>query len=169
MKYIILQVAFLLFTAITFGQNVSFMILKDKTKVDRYGVVILQVMVKNKSNEAITIFKPAEKFNQKWRYYQTEMKCDDVPIFAIERVKKIDYNNYDLLKIPAKSNVIITVDGNNNTNVLACNSKKFKVKLIYNVIDFIKNKKDLTTEERSVIEKLTPIRIESKQVKIKIK
>ncbi|WP_264847558.1 hypothetical protein [Capnocytophaga catalasegens] len=60
MKYIILQVAFLLFTAITFGQNVSFMILKDKTKVDRYGVVILKVMVKNKSNEAITIFKPAE-------------------------------------------------------------------------------------------------------------
>ncbi|ATA76146.1 conserved exported hypothetical protein [Capnocytophaga canimorsus] len=166
MKQIILQVTFLLYTTIAFSQDVSFNIIKDKTTVDEYGAVTLQVEVENKSSEAITIFKPAEKYNQKWRYYGCDIKCDDFPYWFSGNYEYVGYNSDDLLEISAKSKVTITING--LYNGLSCSSKKFKVKLIYDVVDFIKNKEDLTPEEVIVIQKLTPIRIVSKQVEIKV-
>ena len=160
----------LLVTNLTFAQKVNFKILKDKTEVDKQGFITLYAEVINKTKNDITILKPSTDFNQKWRYYTSEMDCEiRSPWFAME-TKKINYNDSDLLLIAAKSKLIIKVNGRLNTNSLSCQSDQFEVKLKYDISELIEDdKKDrLTFDEKSILEKLTSIKIESKKTKIKM-
>lgn len=153
-----------------FAQKVSFKILKEKTELDGIGAIILYVDVINKSTKDIVILKPATDYPQKWRYYTSENECESdspPPIWQVPSHSKINYNESDLLVIPAKSVVKIVINGRHNANGMACNSKNFSVKLFYDANELIAESSNNSIEE-GVIKKLTPIKIESKKTKIKI-
>jgi hypothetical protein len=150
---------------------VSFNILNEKTQVDNIGAITLYVEVINKSNNAVTILKPATDYRQKWRYYKCNIiKCDDIPLWASMEHEYFPYEESDLLKIPAKSKVVISINGRNNGNMLSCNSKNFELKLSYDAGKLLKdfNIEKANLDEIKVLKKLTPIKIESKIVNINI-
>lgn len=159
----------LFITQMTFAQEVSFKIIKDKTTVDNIGAITLYVEVINKSETDITILKPATDFRHKWRYYDCVIECDNMPLWNRTEEQKIAYNESDLLVISSKSKVEIILNGRNNTNTLTCNSKDFKLKLVYDAVELIEmNTVSLNIEEKEIVKKLTPVRIQSKETKIKI-
>ena len=163
----------ILITQFSFAQKVHFNILQEKTKVDNIGAITLYVEVINKSNNSVKILKPATDYKQKWRYYNCNLiKCDDIPIWdgGSGNDKLYPYEDSDLLIIPAKSKIIISINGRYNTNMLACYSKIIELQLLYNTTDLLKelNSQNLNLEEMVVLKKLTPLKIESKIVKINL-
>lgn len=157
----------LLFTTqLTFAQKVSFRIIKDKTEVDNIGAITLHVEVINTSGNDVTILKPATDFRQKWRYYDVTIKCNDIPLWEVpaKEQEKIAYNESDLLVIPSKSKVEIIINGRQNANMLACNSKIFQLKLTYDAGKLIEN----SSSESLIVKKLTTIKIESIETRIEI-
>jgi len=156
-------------TQLSFAQKVSFNILKEKTEIDNIGALTLYVEVINKSNKAITILKPATDYRQKWRYYDCNMiKCDDVSIWESMEHVNLPYEESDLLEIPAKSKVVISINGRYNCNALSCYSKKIELELFYDVKKLLKDFsiERANVEEIKVLKKLTQIKIESKIVNI---
>ncbi|ERJ59876.1 hypothetical protein [Sphingobacterium paucimobilis] len=164
----ILLLAFMIIANLAFSQKVTFKIIKDKTEVDNIGAIILHVEVINKSKNDITILKPATDFNQKWRYYDVEIDCSNIPLWSAGDQEMIDYEESDLLVIPAKSKVEIIINGRKNANMLACDSRTFQLKLFYDAKELINRTEtgNLNSDEIQVVKKLTPIRIESKKTSI---
>lgn len=160
----------LFFTQFAFAQKVSFEIIKDKTEIDNIGAVILYVDVINESEKDIVILKPATGFDQKWRFYNVDIECADMPIWEDKEQTKIAYIESDLLVIPAKSKVEIIINGRKNANMLACDSKKFILKLTYDASELIKNAEtnNCNLDEIKIVKKLTPIKIESEKTNIAI-
>ena len=172
MKKFFLYTLLLLSTQLIYGQRVYFKILDEKTEVDKYGVITLYVETGNKSKKDINILKPATDDNQKWRYYTSEIECENRPLWvSAGEVKKQPYSDFDILTIPSKSKIEIIVKGYLNTDNLGCLSENFKVKLIYDVKELIDdiNSNSLTDAEKIVIKKLSRIKIVSKSTFINIK
>jgi len=161
--------AIIAYTAV--AQKATFTILPDKTEVDNSGNIILHVEVVNKSKNDIVILRPATYAINKWRYYSNTIACDDIPMSEMGgQDLKVNYNDFDLLTIPSKSKVEIKVNGKYNGNILACSSKSFEIALIYDASELIEsyNGKKLGSDEMEIVAKLTPIKIESKKVVIKV-
>lgn len=158
----------LLFACPVFAQNVSLKILKKETTIDQMGFVKLVVEIKNKSKSEITILKPAIKPDQKWRYYDIDIECNDMPIFMGVEVNLVEYSDDDLITISPNSTIKLLVDGRYNANMLSCNSKKFKVELFYDSNELLKDidEKGLSFTEKELIKKLTPMKMTSKKTKI---
>lgn len=96
MKKIALITA-LSFSILLFCQKVNFKINKSKTTVDDMGAITLVVKVKNNGKEAVTLLKPAELYNRKGRFYFTDIKCREMPVWMGSYASKIRYNEGDLI------------------------------------------------------------------------
>ena len=167
MKTILFSV--LLLSQLIAAQAVTFNVLKEKTKVDKIGAITLYVEVINKSSNTVMLIKPAIDNSNKYSFYNVDMiKCDDTSIYNGMQDKNISLNESNLLKIAPKSKVIIEINGNYNGGMLFCNSKKFTLKLIYDVKKFLQNLEKLVsnTEDIAILRKLSSLKIESKIVNI---
>lgn len=160
----------LFISQLALAQKVTFKITDTKVKTDNIGALTLHVDVINKSNKAVTILLPATNHDQKWMYYSANIQCNSPSIWDAGATREqTDYNEADLLVIPAKSTKQIVVGGRNNTNSLSCNSSKASVKLVYNPSKlFEEMDRDLNAAEIEVIKKLTPIKIESEMVNLEL-
>jgi hypothetical protein len=154
-----------LFSQVSFGQNVYFNILKEKTERNNSGIITLYVEIINESKKDIIMLKPAIDFRQKFMHYYFDLlKCDetaDLYYAAIEfKLFKYEYN--DLLKIKSKSKKIIKIRHWSSQDTLACNSSEFEVKISYEVDKLLTYfTKDLTKKEAKIYNRLTSIKIES--------
>jgi len=154
-----------LFSQVSFGQDVYFNILKEKTERNDSGIITLYVEIINESEKDIIILKPAIDFRQKFMHYYFDLlKCDkaaDLDYAAI-KFKTFEYEYNDLLKIKSKSKQIIKIRHWSSQNTFDCDSPEFEVKISYEV-----NKKltyfteDLTKKETKIYNRLTSIKIES--------
>ncbi len=154
-----------LFSQVSFGQNVYFNILKEKTERNDSGIITLYVEIINESEKDIIMLKPAIDFRQKFMHYYFDLlKCDvhaDLDYAAI-KYKSYEYENNDLLKIKSKSKQIIKIRYWDAQNTLACNSFEFEVKISYQVDKNLTYfTKDLTKKEAKIYNRLTSIKIES--------
>ncbi len=167
MKKIIIAV-FLILSTLSFSQRVRFKIIPEKTEVDYIGAITLYTEIINKSNKNITILKPSTQYNQKWMYYDVQNDCADIPAWESEYAEPVSYNETDLLIIPPNSKVEITINGRFNANMLSCKSESFQIKLFYDANNLIKDPsiRNCNAEEIKILKMLTPVKIESKKVKI---
>ncbi|MDY3339520.1 hypothetical protein PG279_10085 [Riemerella anatipestifer] len=165
MKRILILTLFV-FTHLAVAQSVKFKIAKNKVKLDKYGRFTLVVKVINNSPKEIIILKPAVNNRQKWRYYNGELDCPEIRMILRDDStdsSTISYNESDLLIIPSKSKTEISIDGRYNTNsLLQCKANKFKLKLLYDASELLKQVDNNDSQEVDIIKKITPIKIESK-------
>lgn len=164
-----LLILLLLATTILSAQNATFKIIKQKTVVDAIGAVILYVEVINNSKKEIKILKPATDYSQKWRFYNCDINCNNIPLWeSAGNRERLIFAESDLIKIPAKSKQVLSVNGRYNCNMLSCESETFEIKLIYDVREILQNPNvnNGNLQEIEMLKKLTLIKIESALTKI---
>lgn len=158
-------------TQLTFAQRINFKIIEDRTEVDDIEAITVHVEVLNNTKNDITILKPATEFNQKWRYYKSKVECPSDPTLWVSEIQiETPYTESDLLVITAKSKAEIIINGRKNCGSLSCGSKEFELQISYDASELINNlnTKNLNSNEIEILQKLTPIRIESIKTKIKM-
>ena len=158
-------------TQLSFSQEVNFKIIEEKTVADEIGAITLYAEVINNTENDITILKPATKFRQKWRFYNCNIQCDNIPLWTTEAVDNYtEYYESDLLIVPKKSKEEIIINGRHNANMLVCEDEIFKLELTYDAGELIENidNMNLNIYEKEIVKKLTPLTIKSKESKIKI-
>lgn len=158
-------ILFFLFSQVSFGQNVYFNILKEKTERDDSGIITLYLEIINESEKDVIMLKPANDYRQKFMHYYFDLlKCDEAVYFdySTNRFKIFEYVNDDLLKLKSKSKEIVKIRYWSIHDILACDASEFEVKISYEIDQKLTYfKEGLTESEAKIYNCLTSIKIES--------
>ena len=155
----------------TFG-TIYIKVNKEKTSATKNGDILLFFDVINNSNEDLVILKPNNSIDSRLDFFSNTMECLDIPITSTDYIAKdLKIKDEDYLTIPANAKIELFVNGKYR-NWLACNSEDIILQIQYNPF---KNAEEGTEfqpafkkELSKSLKKITPIKIESENIKFKL-
>lgn len=155
----------------TFG-TIYIKVNKEKTNASKDGAILLFFDVINNSNKDLVILKPNNTMDSRLDFFMNIMECEDVPIIATDYIaKELKIKEEDYLTIPANAKIELFVNGTYR-NWLACSSEYIILQIQYNPFksaeEGIELLPALKKEISKALKSVTPIKIESENIKFKL-
>lgn len=155
----------------TFG-TIYMKINKEKTYTNKNGAILLFFDVINNSNKDLVILKPNNSIDSRLDFFSNTMECEDIPITSTDYIAKdLKIKDEDYLTIPANAKIELFVNGKYR-NWLACNSEDIILQIQYNPFKNAEQgdelEPDMKKELSKSLKKISPIKIESENIKFKL-
>lgn len=155
----------------TFG-TIYMKINKEKTYTNKNGTILLFFDVINNSNKDLVILKPNNSIDSRLDFFSNTMECEDIPITSTDyTAKDLKIKDEDYLTIPANAKIELFVNGKYR-NWLACNSEDIILQIQYNPFKNAEQgdelEPDMKKELSKSLKKISPIKIESENIKFKL-
>lgn len=175
MKVIKLMFFLLIFSSCAIQKNkksvdykdVTLNIKTEKTLYKSNRWVNLYIVIKNNSNQDITILKPSNEYGYQMDFYNVKYQCEEQSINLATVPPVIKKTESDLIIVKAKSEIELELKGN-LYDVICDSSKMTQVKVTYDstkeLSEWIMNK--IGAEQSKLKDKLTILKIESNETTI---
>lgn len=175
MKVIKSMLFLLIFTSCAIQENmkssdykeVTLDVRAERTQYKNNRWINLHVVIKNNSNEDITILRPSDEYGYQMDFFKVKYQCEDQSITMVSETPIINKTETDLITVKAKSEIELELKG--NVYDIICDSEKItQLRVTYDsnieISEWIRNK--IGTEQSKLKDKLTKIKIESNETTI---
>ncbi|AIZ40352.1 hypothetical protein [Cellulophaga baltica] len=175
MKTIKLLFCLLIFTSFTIqrdkknidNKDITLEVKVEKTEYNNDNSINLYVVIKNNSDQDITILRPSSKYGYQMDFFKVTYECEVQYPFGSMEARVIKKTDTDLITIKSKSETELILKGN-LYNVKCNNPNITEVVVTYDTTEELSERiiSRIGVEENKIKEKLTKIKIENTQTTI---
>ena len=140
----------------------------EKIDYGRVRFFNLNLTINNNSNQDITILKPSTEYGYQMDFFNVSYQCNDlVSIEGAPKTSILKKSEKDLITIKRKSKVEFKLKG--KLYDVICTPYITQVKVTYDTTEELPERliNKIGNDQNKLIEKLTPLKIESKEITIK--
>ncbi|MCL5247452.1 hypothetical protein M4I21_16650 [Cellulophaga sp. 20_2_10] len=175
MKTIKLMFCLLIFTSFTIQKNkkkidnkdITLEVKAEKTEYNSNGSINLYIVIKNNSDQDITILQPSNKYGFQMDFFRVEYECEVQYPFETTQARVIKKTETDIITIKSKSEIELILKG--NLYNVKCNKPKItEVIVTYDTTKELSERiiSKIGVEENKIKEKLTKLKIENNETTI---
>lgn len=154
-------------------ETIYFKINKEKTVANEYGDIKLYFDLINNSNKTLTILNKFNALDNRLDFFSTTMECEDIPITEVDHEPKyIKVKEDDYITVLPNSKYEFFIHGMYD-DYLSCMSDDVVIKIMYNPFksaeEGFQYAEPLQKDFKKVFDKITKIKIESENIKFKLR
>lgn len=154
-------------------ENIYFKINKEKTVANEFGDIKLYFDLINNSSKTLTILNKFNALDNRIDFFSTTMECEDIPIAEVDHEPKyIKVKEDDYITVLPNSKYEFFIHGMYD-DYLSCMSDDVVIKIMYNPFksaeEGFQYAEPLQKDFKKVFNKITKIKIESENIKFKLR